>query len=197
MDQHASASMRIFVPNDKPAALVDAIKEATRRPGVYIVEEFVDGGFLAIRKPGYKNSDDFAVQSLRSDESVETTLSYVDLFRDFHALLEYSADLFSQFYRVTLEVFGGAEPPDAFPLPGLHRPGDHILKALKWIWAQEDTNYPMPRYQGRKLSGYRLQELSSGVELATVIERSKVKRRRVENNILQVDYGVIDRALSS
>ena len=47
------------------------------------------------------------------------------------------------------------------------------------------------------MSGYRLQELSCGVELATVIERSKVKGRRVVNNILQVDYGVIDRALSS
>lgn len=186
---------RIHVPNNKPTEIVEAIKEATNRPGTYIVEEFTDGGYLAIKKPGYKGPNDFAVQSLRRDGAVEITLSYVDILRDFNNLLELSADLFSQLYGDMLKVFGGAEPPEEFPLSVLQRSGDHILKTLKWIWAQEDTNYPMPRYQGRKMSGYRFQELSSGLDLATVIDRSKVKGRRVENNVPGVDYSVIDRAL--
>jgi hypothetical protein len=195
MTQDSSSSTKIHIPNNKPKILVDLIKKATSLPGVYIVEEFFDGGYLAIRKPGYKTRDDFAVQSLRRDKSVETTLSYVDLFRDFRQLLEFSHDDFSQFYGVVLEVFGGVEPPENYPLPGLSRSGDHILKALKWIWAQEDTNYPMPRFQGRKMSGYRFQELSGGTDLETVIERSKVKGRRVPNDVPGVDYDAIDKAL--
>jgi hypothetical protein len=55
-------------------------------------------------------------------------------------------------------VYRGEDPEDILNenpqlgdnLPGL--PADLILKAYKWIWGQEDCNYPPPRFKGRKMS---------------------------------------------
>ena len=47
---------------------------------------------------------------------------------------------------------------------------EHILKVLKWWFGEEDCNYPMPRYQGRKMIMYRIRELLDGIELDQVIE---------------------------
>jgi hypothetical protein len=62
-------------------------------------------------------------------------------------------------------VYGGEDPDDLLTenpnlgkgLPGL--PVDLILKAYKWIWAQEDCNHPPPRFEGREMSMKELRKL--------------------------------------
>jgi hypothetical protein len=62
-------------------------------------------------------------------------------------------------------VYQGEDPEDILAenpqlgqnLPGL--PADLILKAYKWIWVQEDCNYPPPKYQGRKMSMDKMRKL--------------------------------------
>jgi len=36
---------------------------------------------------------------------------------------------------------------------------DLIVKAYKWIWVQEDMNYPPPRFQGRAMSMEGIREM--------------------------------------
>jgi hypothetical protein len=132
---------------------------------------------------------------LRSDYSHIETISYRRLLREFSQASATSAPHGEQLFDYALKVFGGAEPPAKLEIPGTKRSGDHIFKALKWIWAQEDSNYPIPDYEGRKLSVYRLQELRDGVPLQKVIERASVKWIRVANDMPRVNYAAVDQAL--
>ncbi len=91
-------------------------------------------------------------------------------------------------------VFGGYEPPATLVVSGTTHAADYVLKALKWIWAQEDLNYPIPRYQGRLMAGFRLQELLDGVPFGEVYGRAEVKRSR-PRPLPNVDYARVERAL--
>lgn len=63
-------------------------------------------------------------------------------------------------------VYGGEEPDavlrdlssEAKHLRG--HSAEFILKIYKWIFAQEDCNYPPPRYQGRSMVMDHFDELS-------------------------------------
>jgi hypothetical protein len=64
-------------------------------------------------------------------------------------------------------VYKGEDPEDILAenphfgknLPGL--PVDLVLKAYKWIWVQEDCNYPPPRFEGRWMSMKELLKLKN------------------------------------
>lgn len=163
--------------------------------GVHLVERLRDGRYVGVTKPGYKGRDDFSVALFEHDgETRGRALSHVDMLDDFHRALTADRRLGLQFIDCAFDVFGGAEPPESLPaVETVHAP-DFILKSLKWIWAQEDINYPMPRYQGRKMAGYRLRELADGIALEVVLARAEVKGAR-PRNLADVNYAAVDGAL--
>ncbi|MBM4366433.1 MAG: hypothetical protein FJ102_09470 [Deltaproteobacteria bacterium] len=163
-----------------PNGPYDTFPARTRQlaPGDHLVERLQSWYFIGVTKPGYKGEHDFAVSLFESDGRTRgKSLSHVDMLRDFDAALRRDRARGIAFVDHAFEVFGGAEPEGAVRDLGCVQPTDFIVKSLKWIWAQEDINYPMPRYQGRKMAGFRLQELVDGVPLATVLARAEVKGR--------------------
>ncbi len=160
--------------------------------GVHLVERLLDGRYVGVTKPGYKGTHDFSVALFERDrETRGRALSHVDMLHDFHRALMADHRLGLQFIDHAFEVFGGAEPPERLPSVETAHAPDFILKSLKWIWAQEDVNYPMPRLQGRKMAGYRLRELADGIALNEVLARAEVKGARPKN-LAGVNYALVD-----
>lgn len=165
-------------------------------PGLHLVEALADGGHIAIEKPGYLGPNDFAVRRLAANGATDETLSHVEILVEFGRAMEFDSVSCLRFAGFAFRVFGGTEPPARTrPVPGFQRAGDYVLKALKWIWAQEDVNHAIARgYQGRRMSGYRLEELLEGVELAEVLGRTEVKGG-VPSPLQGINYKRVDRAL--
>ena len=190
------------VPNEKlpllPNGRFDSFPPKTLplRDGLHLVEKLADGRFLAIRKPGRLSAQDFVVQLLDADQAtVIETVSHVDLLQEFHRALAKERSAGLRFGSVAFRVFGGKEPIRLPAVAGPGRPVDYILKALKWIWAQEDVNHPIVQgRQGRKMAGYRLQEVLDGVPLRDVARRAEAKGYR-PGPLPGVDYARVDRAL--
>lgn len=75
---------------------------------------------------------------------------------------------------------------------------DELLHTIAWIALQEDINYPMPRYQGRKMPFYRYIEAiyvytnpenPFNFDKQTVLNRTNVKGKPPVP--INIDYGVI------
>ena len=126
------------------------------------------------------------------------TPSHVDLLREFSEAYEYGQENGERLMNEAMRVFHGKEPRLnlIFKIEGTNRTPEYILKALKWIWAQEDTNFPMPQYLGRRMSGHRLCEVAQGTAFSVVHERAEAKKKRPEP-LQDVDYSMVDNVLES
>jgi hypothetical protein len=121
----------------------------------YHVETLQDGRKVCITKPGGKQffgtvqPNDFMVWIYDESQHDRWRISHAEIKDDVTKKLAADTTLGSAFVDKLLEVCNGAEPSEIFAdarmidlsqLPGL--PADLILKAYKWIWVQEDCNYP-------------------------------------------------------
>ena len=92
-------------------------------------------------------ANDFMVWIYDESNRDRWRISHEEIYRDIEAKLIANAERASQLIDLLHQVCRGAEPEDlkeSFPafssLPGLST--DLILKVYKWIWTQEDCNYP-------------------------------------------------------
>ena len=74
---------------------------------------------------------------------------------------------------------------------------EELVAVIKWIALQEDINYPMPRYEGRRMPFARYLEAiycaeAADRDLTEVIRRALVHRRRRPRRWRSVDYSIID-----
>lgn len=162
-------------------------------PGPHLAETLVDDDFVTVQKTERLGPDDFVVCKVDADGRWVETAKHVDLLKEFARALQTDPDGGRVFASAAFRVFGGDEPPETMKVAGTHRPGDYILKALKWIWAQEDVNHPIEQgKQGRKMAGYRLQELLDGVEPKKVFLRADMKS--IPPDLPRVKYARVDRA---
>lgn len=144
-------------------------------PGDYIVEVTSDGGKIVIHKPGYKGTHDFQVCWMKRDGTQEST-SHVDILVDIDRALKRNRPLGERLVRTAFDVISGIEPPVSYDVEGTMRPGDCLLKLIKWILAEEDVNYPIHTgKQGRKMFADRLSELVQGVQITEVIQRANIR----------------------
>ena len=172
-------------------------------PGFHLVELLQDGGAIRITKPGYRGKDDFRVQLVTAKwgdrlEIIETP-KHVDLLEEFSRAYDVSKENGNILMNEAMRVFAGNEPRVALieHLGGTHRTPEYILKALKWIWAQEDVNFPISKgYLGRKMAGQRLCEIAHGVPFETVYERAEVKKSRPQP-LKEVDYTKVEHVFKS
>jgi hypothetical protein len=158
----------------------------------YLVEKLQDGTTLEIRKPGFKGIHD--IQVWANNDSKTWMPTFVEMLRDFSLKIEEDKEKFTGFYYTSIsEVFSGKDPED-LPYDGSMSgfSFEYILKVLKWWFGEEDCNYPMPKYQGRKMIMYRIRELLDGIELDQVIYRAKVKGRPPPPDLKNVDYKQVD-----
>lgn len=141
-------------PRDELRQKTEAIKYRG-----YKVEELPNGREIVITKPGGKLSfgrprrEDFLVWIHNVDEGTLWLISHKDIYTDLVEKGETSPQDTIIIINALERVYKGEELDDEFisslPCPSGEHPAV-LLKAYKWIWAQEDTNYPTGL--GRRMS---------------------------------------------
>lgn len=135
-------------------------------PGTYEVETTAAGESIQITKPGYKSPQDFRVDIVypRGDQEIRVTITHDDLYREVERKFELYREKAPMIFEALKRVYKGEDPEDVLNnLPSLRDLNDDlsmetILKVYKWIWGQEDVNYPWG--QGRDMSWKDLEELA-------------------------------------
>lgn len=134
----------------------------------YRVERLADGREIIITKPGGKFSygalrrEDFMVWIFTPRTRGMWLISHKDIYEDL--LLKSKQDPPAALRIIdALERTCSGEEPDDLIGEGLANPcgetPELILKAYKWMWGQEDCNYPPPN-EGRHMSMKAIRELA-------------------------------------
>lgn len=154
---------------------------------------------LTLTYPGYKTTHD------KMDFKITLkghAVSHEDFIRDIWIKLESGVkpDVLRNFLFDLAENGIALDKKDYSSIDGCSGYSlDELLHTIAWIALQEDINYPMPRYQGRKMPFYRYIEAiyvytdpenPHKLNRQTVLDRTNVKGKPpLPINI--IDYGVI------
>ncbi len=136
---------------------------------VFEVERISDGRTVCITKPGGKSAwghmkiHDFMVWIYDPAKKEFWRISHKEIYDDLVAKIDADQAGANRVIKALDLVYQGAEPDEAlqqFPnidddLPG--QSAEVILKVYKWIWGQEDCNYPTGK--GRAMSMTPIREL--------------------------------------
>lgn len=136
----------------------------------YDMEELRDGRKVVVTKPGGKSTNDIMVWIYEGPDGTHWRPSHGLIHTDLEEKLAYDRAKGLAVVGALEKVFEGTDPEDVIEvgprlgenLPGL--PVDLILKAYKWIWVQEDCNYPPPKFKGRQMSMDGIQDLKQRFE---------------------------------
>ena len=119
---------------------------------LYEVENLSTGEIIAINKPGGKRNfgrlsrDDFMVFIFNPNEQSLWLISHSEISDDIADKYDYDEREGLLLIKGLYNVFCGEEPDDVIRRLQLHDtigiPVETILKVYKWIWGQEDCNYP-------------------------------------------------------
>ncbi len=119
---------------------------------LYEVERLATGEIIAINKPGGKRNfgrlshDDFMVFIYNPDEESLWLISHSEISDDITVKYEFDSQSAVLLIEALYRVCCGDEPDCVIKKMNLKNtvgiPVETILKAYKWIWGQEDCNYP-------------------------------------------------------
>jgi hypothetical protein len=149
---------KVNVKNASPKVFAESIEEIPYRG--YEVEDIADGRKIVIVKPGGKQSygrmrkEDFFVFIYSPQDKTLWQISHGQIYED---LVEKSQQDKKQTIRLLQafeRVYNGEEPDDVLKneetIFSIGETPEALLKAYKWIWGQEDVNYPTGK--GRAMS---------------------------------------------
>jgi hypothetical protein len=118
----------------------------------YGVEQLADGRKILITKPGGKfvfgkvKREDFMVWVYNPDDSTLWLISHKDIYNDLEEKGKVNPKKTIKIIDALEKVFNGVDPTDVLKGAKLSNPTGEppevLLKAYKWIWGQEDCNYP-------------------------------------------------------
>jgi hypothetical protein len=161
----------INIPNTKREQMRETLNKL---PFIaYHVETLEDSRKICITKPGGKQffgaiqPNDFMVWVYDEARQDRWRISHSEIYEDIKAKLEVNPALAETFVKRLLDVCNGVEPAEMISngallpfseLPGF--PAELILKTYKWIWVQEDCNYPTG--EGRWMSMNPILDLCKG-----------------------------------
>ncbi|MBQ9863718.1 MAG: hypothetical protein IJM33_00100 [Bacteroidales bacterium] len=132
------------------------------------VEQCADGRKVVITKPGGKRvfghpkKEDILVFIFDPKDNTLWQISHQQILEDVKSKCEEDAEKGKAFIALLERTFHGEEPGDfideinALSFQSGERP-EELIKAYKWIWGQEDVNYPDG--EGRNMSWSAYQEL--------------------------------------
>jgi len=133
----------------------------------YEVEQLTDGKKIVITKPGGKfvfgrvKREDFMVWVYNPNKSILWLISHKDIYNDLEEKGEIDSKETIKIIDALERVFDGEEPDEVLKNSELTissgEPPEVLLKAYKWIWGQEDCNYP--EGEGREMSMKSIKEL--------------------------------------
>ncbi len=120
----------------------------------YHVEDISDGRQIVITKPGGKRTygqirrEDFMVWIHNPKDKTLWLISHQDIGDDLNKKGQKDPSETIRIIEALEKVFNGEEPDEVLKsyVPPLSNPigelPEVLLKAYKWIWGQEDCNYP-------------------------------------------------------
>lgn len=133
----------------------------------YEVERLADGRKIVITKPGGKftfgriRREDFMVWVYNPNDSTLWLISHKDIYNDLEEKGKVNPKETIKIIDALEEVFNGKDPADVLENTKLSTPSGEppevLLNAYKWIWCQEDCNYP--EGEGREMSMKGIREL--------------------------------------
>ena len=133
----------------------------------YEVEDITDGRKIVIVKPGGKQAwgkmrkENYFVFIYNPLEQSLWQITHKQILEDLKQKAEKDKNCTIKTLEVFEKVYKGEEPDDILKEISLVNPiGENpeaLLKAYKWIWGQEDVNYP--KGKGREMSWAGLKEL--------------------------------------
>ncbi len=134
---------------------------------LYDVETLSDGRKIVINKPGGKRSwgrlskSDFMVFIYNEMDNELWLVTHAELYEDIETKINADYEFGVQVINCLEDVCNGKEPEDVLnectPKNNIGLTIELLLNVYKWIWGQEDVNYP--NGQGRWLSMNSLKEL--------------------------------------
>lgn len=126
----------------------------------YEVEKVSDGRKIVIVKPGGKQTfgrirkEDFFVFLYKPQEKTLWQISHKQIYDDLVEKSKYDKNKTIRILEAFEKVYYGQEPDQVLKESPLINPygesPEALLKAYKWIWGQEDVNYPTGK--GRAMS---------------------------------------------
>lgn len=138
------------IDNKEPSAFRDELYEIPYL--LYEVERVSNGDIIAINKPGGKRNfgrlsrDDFMVFIYNPDDSSLWLISHGEISDDVAEKYDFDRREAERLIEGLYRVCCGAEPDLVIRRLGLQDTVgisvETLLKAYKWIWGQEDCNYP-------------------------------------------------------
>ena len=164
--QHAIELKSIQIKNGPREEFAQKVIELPYRG--YEVEHLTDGRKVVITKPGGKfvfghpKKDDFLVYLLNPIDSTLWQISHSQIYDDVKEKSEKNPEEAKKLLDLFERVLKGADPDDLLDeINELHfdtgESPEALLKVYKWIWGQEDVNYPTGK--GRNMSWEPLAEL--------------------------------------
>jgi len=115
-----------------------------------------------ITKPGGKftygtiKKEDFMVWIYNKNDKSLWLISHQNILDDLKEKAKLSPSDTMKIIDSLKKVYLGEDPDDLLNEMVLANPcgelPEVLLKAYKWIWGQEDCNYPPPKYKGRAMS---------------------------------------------
>lgn len=167
---HEIELMHLEIRN-KPREQFRKLLENVKYRG-YEVEELADGRKIVITKPGGKfifgkvKREDFMVWVYDPSESTLWLISHKDIYNDLEEKRRVDPEETIKIIDALETVFSGEEPNEVLKITKLKNPNGEppevLLKAYKWIWGQEDCNYP--EGEGREMSMNGIRELRKKLE---------------------------------
>lgn len=138
------------IENKEPSAFRDELYDIPYL--LYEVERVSNGDIIAINKPGGKRNfgrlsrDDFMVFIYNPSDSSLWLISHGEISDDIAIKYDSNRVQTERLLKGLYKVCCGDEPDFVIRRLGLRDtvgiPVETLLKAYKWIWGQEDCNYP-------------------------------------------------------
>jgi hypothetical protein len=156
----------ISIPNTERKTFAQRITELDYRG--YEVEEMADGRKIVITKPGGKKAfgrpykEDIMVFIYNPSDDSLWQISHDQIYEDIKEKVYENTEKGKSLLLLLKRVFEGQEPNDFINeirtlIFSTGENPEALLKAYKWIWGQEDVNYPTK--EGRFLSWHRYEDL--------------------------------------
>ena len=174
---HEIDLLKLRIRNSSSKDFAAAIEQIPYRG--YEVEDISDGRKIVIAKPGGKQSygrlskEDFFVFIHDPRSGTLWQITHKEIYED---LVEKSRSNKTEAIKLlqALErVYGGEEPEAVLEATrigySVGEPPEVILKAYKWIWGQEDVNYPTGKGRAMSWEGWENTTTKSGTGLKDLL----------------------------
>lgn len=166
--KHTIDLKKLEIRNDRKENFIQKLEEIEYRGNE--VEQLSDGRKIVITKPGGKSvfgrskKEDFLVFIFQPNENGLWQITHKQILQDLYSKSEESVIETLKLITLLEKTLNGEEPSDFIEeINNLKfqngESPESLIKAYKWIWGQEDVNYP--NGEGRKMSWKGIEELKN------------------------------------